>query len=93
MNEYQRKFFDYLANLQEECVQICMSQNKCTDKKIESMLYDVTYNMTTEIMTLIDGYSSFCSDKLDIVNTVTGECLKENPFIELHDATDGILKY
>ncbi len=32
-------------------------------------------------------------NKHDIINTVTGEHLKENPFIELHDQTVGFLKY
>ena len=48
--------------------------------------------MTVAIMELIDGYSSFCSDKFDIINTVTGERLKENPFVELHDILDGRMK-
>ncbi len=49
--------------------------------------------MTTSIMEMIDGYSGYSSDKHDIVNVVTGERLKTNPFIELHDQTDGILRY
>ncbi len=31
--------------------------------------------------------------KYDIVNTVTGEHLKENPSIELHDQEERFLKY
>ena len=57
------------------------------------MLYDVTYSVITDIMEMIDGYSAFSNNKHDIVNTVTGEHLKENPFIELHDQTEDFLKY
>ena len=39
------------------------------------------------------GYSVFRMNKHDIVNTVNGEHLKQNPFIELHDQTDDFLKY
>ena len=30
---------------------------------------------------------------MNIINTVTGEHLNKNPFIELHDQLDGIMKY
>ena len=43
-------------------------------------------------MEMIDGYSGYSQDKHDIINTVTGEHLKENPSIELHDQLDGIMK-
>lgn len=42
---------------------------------------------------VIDGYSQYCGDNHDIINTVTGVYLKENPFIELHDQTEGFLRY
>lgn len=92
MNNLQEKFFDYLADIQETCVQSCMTQHNMNDDNIESMLYEVTYDVITDIMVMIDGYSGFSSDKHDIVNTVTGEHLKENPNIELHDQTEGYLK-
>lgn len=93
MNELQKRFFEYLAAVQETCVEVCMIQHKCDDEKTKSMLYDVTFETITAIMEMIDGYSAFSSNKHDIVNTVTGEHLKENPFIELHDQTAGFLKY
>lgn len=93
MNEMQKKFFEYLAVIQEDCVQICLNEHKCRDKTIESMLYSVTYEMTTEIMELIDGYSTYSNHRHDLVDTVTGKRLKENPFIELHDQTEGMLRY
>lgn len=93
MNELQKKFFEYLAVMQETAVDICMIQHKCDDASVESMLYDVTYEVITEIMEIIDGYSEFSRNKHDIVDMVTGERLKENPFIELHDWTDEFLRY
>ncbi|GAA0792676.1 hypothetical protein GCM10008910_06340 [Faecalicatena orotica] len=93
MNELQKRFFEHLANIQESCVEICMIQHKCDDKTTKSMLYDVTYEAITQIMVMIDGYSTFSENKHDIVNTVTGEHLKENPSIELHDQTEEFLKY
>ena len=70
-----------------------MIQHKCSDEHVKRMLYDVTYEVITEIMGMIDGYSGYSGDKHDIVNTVTGEHLKDNPFIELHDQTEGFLRY
>lgn len=93
MNDFQTKFFRNLAAIQEDCVQICMAKHKTADKETENMLYDVTYEVITGIMEMIDGYSSFSEDKHDIINKLTNECLKENPFIELHDYTEEFLKY
>ena len=61
-------------------------------EEIRKMLNETTYDMVVRIMELIDGYSGYSSDKHDIINTVTGERLKETPFIELHDMLDGRLK-
>ena len=93
MNELQRRFFTCLAEIQEKCVAKCMIEYGVSDEKLKKMLYDVTYENTTAIMELIDGYSSFGSDRHDIVNTVTKKGLKEEPFIELHDKTEDYLKY
>ena len=49
--------------------------------------------MIYDIMEMIDGYSSFTSDKMDIINTKTGQSLKTEPFIELHDAVCDFIKY
>lgn len=93
MNELQKKFFEHLSKIQETCVEVCMIQHKCDDERTKSMLYDVTYEVITEIMVMVDGYSTFSSNQHDIIDTVTGKRLKENPFIELHDQTEGFLKY
>ena len=93
MNELQKRFFEYLAAVQETCVKVCMIQHKCDDEKTKRMLYDITVGGFTALMEMIDGYSAFSGNKHDIVNIVTGEHLKENPFIELHDQAAGFLKY
>ena len=93
MNELQKRFFEHLANIQETCVEACMIQHKCSDEQVRSMLYDVTYEVVTEIMELIDGYSRYSDNKHDIINMITGECLKVHPSIELHDKTEVFLRY
>lgn len=94
MNDMQQKFFKHIAAIQESCVEICLIEHKKDyDNEARSMLYDVTYEFAVRIMEMIDGYSEYSPDKHDIINTVTGEHLKENPFIELHDQLDGIMKY
>ena len=92
MNELQKKFFEHLAGIQKANVDICMIQHKCDEPSVKSMLYDVTYRVITDIMEVIDGYSAFSTHKHDIVNQVTGEHIKEQPFIELHDQTDDFLR-
>ena len=48
--------------------------------------------MAAGILELIDGYSPFSSDRHDLVNTLTGERLKERPFLELHDHLEEFLR-
>ena len=38
------------------------------------------------------GLVDYSTEEIDIINTVTGERLKENPFVELHDILDGRMK-
>ena len=92
MNELQNKFVEYLVSFQENSVESCMAVHKCENEEIRKMLNEATYDMTVAIMELIDGYSGYSPDKHDIINTVTGKRLKENPFIELHDVLDGRMK-
>ena len=91
MNDYQKSFFKYLAIAQEEIVQIALLNYKDGDD-IQSLLYDVTYGAMVEIMLVIDGYSTFSEEKMDIINSITGKGLKENPFLELHDQLEDYLK-
>lgn len=96
-NEYQNRFLEYIADIQESCVEITLAEHKITDKQkygeMKSLMMEATFNVIVDIMEMIDGYSGFTEDKLDIINKKTGECLKENPFIELHDAVCEFVKY
>ncbi len=68
----------YFADIQETCVEICLSKHKkYNDNEARAMLYNITYEFAVEIMEMIDGYSEYSHDKHDIINTVTGEHLKE----------------
>lgn len=89
----KKKFFKHIADIQETCVEVCLIKHKkYDDNEAREMLYDITYKFVVEIMEMIDGYSEYSQDKHDIINTVTGEHLKEKPSIELHDQLDGIMK-
>ena len=89
----KKKFFKHIADIQETCVEVCLIKHKkYDDNEAREMLYDITYKFAVEILEMIDGYSEYSQDKHDIINTVTGEHLKEKPSIELHDQLDGIMK-
>ena len=92
MNEDQKKFFQHIGMLQESAVQIALSDYKEGDD-VENLLYDTTFGLIVELMTMIDGYGSFGDEKMDIVNRKTGVCMKESPFIELHDRVCEYIKY
>ncbi|MDE7247143.1 MAG: hypothetical protein K2N43_04585 [Lachnospiraceae bacterium] len=89
LNEYQKLFFEHIANMQETAVEITLGQHKLYEHeqcdKIRDLLYDATSNVLYYFMELIDGYSTFSQDKMDIINSRTKQGLKEKPFIELHD--------
>lgn len=93
VNEFQKRFFECLAEIQKTDVEVCMIQHGCDEPAVERMLYDVTYRVITDIMEMIDGYSGFSKNRHDIVDMVTGEHLKEEPRIELHDQTEDFLRY
>lgn len=59
---------------------------------MEMIFYDLSNSIIVEMMAIIDGYSVFCRDKMDLINQKTGVGLKENPFIELHDAVCEFIK-
>lgn len=88
MNPAQRRFFQQLARIQEACVQRALA---CPGRE-EDRLCQVSYEMAAGILELIDGYSPFSSDRHDLVNTLTGERLKERPFLELHDHPEEFLR-
>ena len=89
LNEYQKHFFEHIANIQETAVEITLGEHKLYEHEqcdeIRDLLYDATSNVLCDLMVLIDGYSDFSKDKMDIINSRTSQGLKEKPFIELHD--------
>ena len=95
-NNYQNAFLQHIADMQEIRVEVTLGQHKLYEhenyEEIRKLLLDATHGMIYDIMEMIDGYSGYSGDKHDIVNTVTGEYLKENPFIELHDLTEDFLR-
>lgn len=95
-NEYQKQFFEHIAILQETAVEITLGENKLYGHEqcdeIRALLYDATGYVLVYLMELIDGYSNFSKDKLDIINSRTMQRVKENPFIELHDAICDFIK-
>lgn len=93
MNKLQQRFFDHLAQIQDSAVQQCMREHHDHAPKTQAMLYDVTYQVLTELLALIDGCSGFSDHRHDLVDMVTGAHLKENPFLQLHDQTDALLQH
>ena len=92
MNETQKRFFAHLASVQEESVRRCLAKHNNTDSTTEALLYEVTSSAIADILTMIDGYSTYSKDRHDLVNMVTGQKLKEDPSIELHDQIEEYLK-
>ena len=88
MNSTQKRLLQQLARIQEACVQRALA---CPGRE-EDRLCQVSYEMAAGILELIDGYSPFSSDRHDLVNTLTGERLKERPFLELHDHLEEFLR-
>ncbi len=83
MNRFQTDFFKAIKNIRENCVTFALFEKHASK---EEELNSVTSEIIYRIMELIDGYSEFSLGRLDIINTATGESLKKDPFIELHDA-------
>jgi len=95
LNGYQKKFFHHIGAIQEAAVQTVMSRNGVAEdiENMEDMLYDATHAVIMDMMVMIDGYSGFSNSKMDLINQDTAIGLKENPFIELHDAISEYIKY
>lgn len=90
-NQFQKKFLQAIADIQDTEVQIALSKYKHGDD-IENLLLDVTFEVIVSIMEMIDGYYGD-NVKLDIINIETAEKLKDKPFIELHDRICEYIKY
>lgn len=83
MNHEQRKFLERMGRLQEKCVQSALCS--CEEMDAESLLYDATGQLIADIMAVLDGYD-------DTVGQLSVR-LKEEPFIELHDAVVEFIKF
>lgn len=90
LNEFQKEFMKTLADIQETCVQIALSQND--DQSLEEKYYDITSEIIIRIMENIDGYGNPNIGKIKVTCEKSGESLKENPYIELHDVVCNYLK-
>lgn len=86
LNGFQKEFMETLADVQENCVQIALSQND--DQFLENKYYEIT----SEIMEIIDGYGNPNIGRLTVTCDKSGESLKDNPYIELHDVVCNYLK-
>lgn len=90
LNAFQKKFMQAMVDVQEWCV-VDALYGKHNYASREEELYAVTSEVIYRIMELIDGYS-YDMGRLNVVCEKTGEKLKENPFIELHDAVCDYVK-
>lgn len=90
LNSFQKEFMETLANIQENCVQIALSQND--NQSLEDKYYEITSDIIIRIMENIDGYGNPNIGRLKVICEKSGESLKENPYIELHDVVCNYLK-
>ena len=93
LNAFQKKFMQAMVDVQEWCVGDAL-YGKHSYSSREEELYAVTSEVIYRIMELIDGYGNNGHDmgRLNVVCEKTGEKLKENPFIELHDVVCDYIK-
>ena len=83
-NPFQQKVLRAIAAQQAQAVELARARYALGDGEAD-MLYDVTGELLLQVMALIDGYVQG-DIQLDLVNRHTGQRLKEEPFLELHDA-------
>lgn len=91
MNDFQIEFMQHLSLIQERNVQIALLKHSNIEN-LEDILYETTFDLITDILTLADGYDSSFKYKIKILNE-DNKNIKENPFIELHDKNEEYLKY
>ncbi|MGN0695208.1 MAG: hypothetical protein ACI4J5_00425 [Oscillospiraceae bacterium] len=90
LNGFQKEFMETLADIQETCVQIALIQND--NRSLEDKYYAITSEIIISIMENIDGYGNHNIGKLKVTCEKSGESLKDNPYIELHDVVCDYLK-
>ena len=50
MNDMQKKFFKHIADIQETCVEICLSKHKkYNDNEARAMLYNKPMNLLLKL--------------------------------------------
>lgn len=91
LNVFQIQFMEAIADIQKQCVSDAL-YGKHDSASQEDEYYALTSEVIYRIMELIDGYRYFDVGKLDLICEKTGERLKENPFIELHDIVCDYIK-
>ncbi len=82
-NGFQKEFMKTLADIQENCVQMALSQND--NQSLEDKYYDITSE-------IIIRYGNPNIRKWKVTCEKTKESLKDNPYIELHDVVCNYLK-
>lgn len=88
LNEFQQNFMKALSDIQEICVQQ-MVLNQNDNQSLQDKYYDITSEVIIRIMEIIDGYNI---GRLKVICEKSGEELKNNPYIELHDVICDYLK-
>ena len=91
LNQFQIDFMQAMTEIQEWCVIDALYGKHGYTSKEEEM-YAVTSEVIYRVMELIDGYGRSDMGRLDVICEKTGERLKENPFIELHDVVYDFIK-
>ncbi|MBR4036696.1 MAG: hypothetical protein IKJ05_08240 [Oscillospiraceae bacterium] len=90
LNTFQRQFMQEIAAIQEETVQIALVEKG--DNSLKTDYYNITAETIIHIMELLDGYRNSDMGTISITCEKNGEQLKNNPYIELHDAVCNYLK-
>ncbi len=91
LNEFQQNFMKALSDIQEICVQqVVLNQND--NQSLQDKYYDITSEVIIRIMEIIDGYDNYNIGRLKVICEKSGEELKNNPYIELHDMICDYLK-
>lgn len=91
LNEFQQNFMKVLSDIQETCVQQ-MILNQNDNQSLQDKYYDITSEVIIRIMEIIDGYDNYNIGRLKVICEKSGEELKNNPYIELHDMICDYLK-
>ena len=90
LNGFQNEFLETLADIQESCVQTALAQGD--DEGIRGRYYEITSQVIIGIMEMIDGYRNQKMGRLTVTCEKSGESLKDDPYIELHDIVCNYLK-